>query len=336
MSSLETRQNLVKISTASHLSGIRVETLRAWDKRGQLEPIQRVGNTRYYTPDQVERMKALNVLIQSGIGYSIGELCTKSDDEIHQLVAQLHASPGLHVTPELSSTSRIVVVGWRLMDLRDTKFENDELQTVAPNIEDVETFFRYLKRLEHDGLDAAVIELPSAWDLDYIDWLRTQIDEFDHSDCHLITVSFLNDPDSFRQYQNEAKQKGVSLLDGSSDLTWETVLTEIKHALTMRNEAVGDSNVSLSASELARLAKSTHRIAGIAVADVVSLYQSVADMRGLAQRETTRQLLPNDPHATRFVEQLRSIHGELTECLTFIREATKSAPLDSALDTTIQ
>ena len=155
------------------------------------------------------------------------------------------------------------------MDLRDTKFENDELQTVAPNIEDVETFFRYLKRLEHDGLDAAVIELPSAWDLNYIDLLRTQIDEFDHSDCHLIAVSFLNDPDSFHQYQNEAKQKGVSLLDGR-DLTWETVLTEIKHALTMRNEAVGDSTISLSASELARLAKSTHRIAGIAVADVVS------------------------------------------------------------------
>ncbi len=335
MSSIETRQNLVRISTASHLSGIRVETLRAWDKRGQLEPVQRVGNTRYYTPDQVERMKALHILIQSGIGYSIGELCTKSDDEIHQLVAQLHASPGLHVTPEFSPTSRIVVVGWRLMDLRDTKFENDELQTVAPNIEDVETFFRYLKRLEHDGLDAAVIELPSAWDLSYIDLLRTQIDEFDHSDCHLIAVSFLNDPDSFHQYQNEAKQKGVSLLDGR-DLTWETVLTEIKHALTMRNEAVGDSTISLSASELARLAKSTHRIAGIAVADVVSLYQRAADMRGLAQREATRQLLPNDPHATRFVEQLRSIHGELGECLSFIRESTKHVAPNDELDTTKQ
>ena len=138
MSNIETRQNLVKISTASHLSGIRVETLRAWDKRGQLEPTQRVGNTRYYTTEQVERMKALNTLIQSGIGYTIGELCLKDDRELNQLVAQLHESPGLHVAPESAENVKIVVAGWRLAELRDTTIEEEPYKTVAPNLDDVE------------------------------------------------------------------------------------------------------------------------------------------------------------------------------------------------------
>ena len=331
MATLETRQNLVKISTASHLSGIRVETLRAWDKRGQLEPIQRVGNTRYYTTEQVERMKALNVLIQSGIGYTIGELCHKNDQELHHLVTQLHASPGLHVTPEPTENAKVVVAGWRVVDLRDTAIEDELHRTVAPNLDDVEALLKYLKRLDHAGLDIAVIELPSEWDLDYIQTLRAQIDDLNHPDCHVIAVSFLNDPTSFQQYQKEAQQKGVSLLGGAG-LTWETVLNEIKTVLAMRNQPSIASPSTLSTSELARLARSKRRVAGVAVADLVNLHQHVEDMCGLAHREASQHLTPNDNLATHLVNQLRSVHGELEQCLHFVRESTDEFVVDEELD----
>lgn len=330
MSTLEARQNLVKISTASHLSGIRVETLRAWDKRGQLAPTQRVGNTRYYTTEQVERMKALNSLIQSGIGYSIGELCVKNNDELGVLVAQLHASPGLHVTPELTDNAKVVVAGWRVVELRDIAIEDDQLRTVAPNLDDVEAFLQYLKRLDHAGLDIAIIELPSGWDLDYIHELRLQIDDLNHSDCDVIAVSFLNNPESFEQYEKEAKQEGVSLLDGDN-LTWEAVLNEVQSVLAMRNQASPShtSPSSLSARELANLARSERRMAGVAVADLVRLYQHVEDMCGLAQREASQQhLTPNDNRATRLVDQLRSVHDELGQCLLFVRETSQDAQID--------
>ena len=335
MTTLETRQSLVRISTASHMSGIRVETLRAWDKRGQLQPTQRVGNTRYYTTEQVERMKALNTLIQSGIGYTIGELCHKDNEELHQLVAQLHASPGLHVPPESTENTKVVVAGWRVVELRDTTIEEEPNKTVAPNLDDVEAFLRYLKRLDHAGLDIAIIELPSVWDLEYIHSLRAQIDELNHPDCDVIAVSFLNNPISFSQYQKEAKQKGVSLLDGD-DLTWEAVLGEIKSVLAMRNQASDASSTTLSPGELARLARSKRRVAGIAVADLVNLYQHIEDMCGLAQREAGQPLTPNDNLATHLVDQLRSVHGELAECLLLVRESTENVSIEIELDKTQQ
>lgn len=328
MSAIETRQNLVKISTASHLSGIRVETLRAWDKRGQLEPTQRVGNTRYYTTSQVERMKALNVLIQSGIGYSIGELCRKSDQDLQQLVAELHEAPGLHVAPEPATNAKVVVAGWRVMDLRDGQHEDDELQTVAPNLEDVGSFLRYLKRHDHAGVDVAIIELPPEWDMDYINTLRGQIDELNHPNCHVIAVSFLNNPSSFQQYQAEAKQKGVSLLD-SKKLTWEAVLKEATSVLAMRNDVSDVSSTTLSAAELARLARSKHRLAGVAIADIVNLYQHIADMRGLAQREAAQQLSPNNNIAKNLVDQLSSVHGELNDIIVFVQESTKNLSVEN-------
>ena len=331
MSTVETRQNLVKISTASHLSGIRVETLRAWDNRGQLQPTQRVGNTRYYTTEQVERMKALNTLIQSGIGYTIGELCRKNDNELQQLVAQLHASPGLHVTPEPIDNVKVVVAGWRVVDLRDTSIEDEAQRTVAPNLDDVEALLEYLKRLDHNGLDIAIIELPSSWNLDYIYTLRGQIDDLNHPDCHIIAVSFLNDPTSFQQYQNEATQKGVSLLGGAG-LTWEAVLKEVKSVLAMRNHASDASPSTLSAAELARLARSRQRVAGVAVADLVNLYQHIEDMCGLAQREAAQQLAPNDSLGSNLVSQLRSVNGELGQILLFVRESSGNTPSELELD----
>ena len=317
MSTLQTRENLVKITTAARLSGIRVETLRAWDNRGQLKPVQRVGNTRYYTADQVSRMTSLNTLIQSGVGYTIGELCRKNDDELQSLVSELHETSEL--TPALNkpSANRAVVVGWRLMSLRDKNLEGDDVHTIAPNIEDIEAFYDYLRRIDHDGLKTVVVELPSLWDLNLIKEFRERLDKFNQTDCHVIAVSFLNDPGSFEHYRDQAKQIGVSLLDGST-LVWQDILDEIRNNLAIRHEIL-DPESGIPPRELARLARSNQRIAGVAVADLADLYQRVYDITGLAQRETAdRQTIGEG--IEQVAEKLKDVYKELESCLDLVRE----------------
>ena len=331
MAKKNTRQNLVKISTASHRSGIRVETLRAWDNRTQLVPVQRIGNIRYYTVEQVERMKALNTLIRSGVGYAIGELCVKNDEEIQGLVADLYETPGVNVDPVTHTDSTTVVVGWRLMQLRDTSIETDEVRTFAPNIDDVEAFYEYLRRRDHDGLRMVVIELPSIWNINYINELRDKIDSFDHSDCHVIAVSFLNDPASFEQYQIDVQQKGVSLLDGS-DLTWDAVLSEIESVLLIRQETTRDAGGDISSVELARLLQANERIAGIAVADIAALYQKTADITGLAKREAARHSFDDQEIAKQINHHLQTVIGELRSCVEIVRTIPQIAMRTTQLD----
>lgn len=316
MSTTQTRQNLVKITTAARLSGIRVETLRAWDNRDQLKPVQRVGNTRYYTQEQVARMTSLNTLIQSGIGYTIGELCGKTDGEIHALVADLHQSTALPQVLDQPTSSRAVVVGWRLMLLRDKTIEDDVVRTIAPNIEDVESFYDYLRRVDHDGLKTVVVELPSVWDIKFLKDFRERVDQFNQTDCHVIAVSYLNDPVSFESYREQAEAIGMSLLDGS-DITWQRIIDEIKNNLALRHEIL-DPASRVPSSDLSRLARSSQRIAGVAVADLAHLYQTVYDMTGLAQREIAHQ--PSlDEGVQQVADKLKDVYEELESCLDLIR-----------------
>lgn len=319
MSDTLSRQNLVKISTASHRSGVRIETLRAWDNRRQVQPTRRVGNARYYTEQQVERITAMNTLIQSGLGYTIGDLCEKTDDEIHQLVADLHENPSLRAVTHSNDTPAAVIVGWRLMGLRDTALEQNSVRTIAPNLQDAEAFFEYLRRLDHDGLQMAFIELPCDWNLNYINELRDKVDALNQSDCHIVCVSFYNDPASFERYSQEAQQRGVSLLDGEK-LNWQGVLDEINNVLVMRRETVADPATLISASELARLSSSATRISGVAITDIVRLYQLAADMVGLAKREAGNDVLDGESRPHQMTQRLNTAYAELVSCVELARE----------------
>ncbi|MYD43562.1 MAG: MerR family transcriptional regulator [Gammaproteobacteria bacterium] len=334
MSDPLTRQNLVKISAASHLSGIRIETLRAWDKRGQFVPTRRVGNARYYTQAQVERMKDLNTLIQSGIGYTIGDLCEQSNSQISQLVADLHATPKFNAVIDTTDEPNAVIVGWRLMALRNPSLEKDSIRTIAPNIEDIDSFYQYLRRLDHDGLRLAVVELPATWNLNYINKMRDKVDALNQSDCHIIAVSFMNDPSSFKRYLQEAQQKGVSLLDGSN-LDWQSVLDEISSVLVMRADRHAPAAVAIPANELARLSQSTRRLGGVAIADIATLYQRTADVVGLANREAQNHPFEDKSQLDHLTHRLNTIHAELAACIDLIRDLAKE-PSSYKLDKTKQ
>ena len=316
MSNTETEQKLFKISTASRITGIRVETLRAWDKRNQLVATKRIGNTRYYSQEQVDRLIALHTLITSGIGYAIGDLSLKTTEELNELVMELHDNPQLHPAP-LKQTLKdaALIVGWRLMKLRDTDLEDDDHRTSAPNLYDLQSFYEYLQLIEHDVLQVAVVELPATWNHDLIKELREKVDALNQSDCHLIGVCYQANPDLFQQDKDFAAKMGLDLVDGRN-LTWSEVLNQIESARRSVGDSVQETAARVDRAGLFRLINSDVRITGVAVADIARLYGDLEELAGLANREIDRY--PYDRTSTALLQHLNSILNEFESCLSIV------------------
>lgn len=313
----ETEQKLVKISTAAQLSGIRVETLRAWDKRKQLIATRRIGNTRYYTQEQVKQMQSLNALIKSGVGYSIGELCSKSIAELNELVDELHSNPHLHAAPVMPNKDAALIVGWRLMQKRDTSIEDDQTRTSAPNLLDLESFYEFLQLKDNDVVKVAVIELPATWDHAMLEQIRRQVDDLNQAECELIGVCLKANPDHFEADKTSAQRHGISLVDGN-DLQWKDVLEEIKATRKIHGESVQDTSSRVDREQLFRLINSDVRVCGVAVADVARLYAELEDLAGLCSRESSRQQF--DSSAPAILAHLNSALVELESCLEIVSD----------------
>ena len=313
----ETEQKLVKISAASRLSGIRVETLRAWDKRKQLVATRRIGNTRYYSQNQVKQMQSLNLLIKSGAGYSIGDLCTKSNAELDELVGELHSNPQLHASLAMPSKDAALIVGWRLMKLRDTAIEDEQTRTSAPNLHDLEAFYEFLHLKDHDLMRVAVLELPATWDLPMLEGIRKRVDDLDQAECELIGVCLKANPDHFESDKRAAERYGITLLNGN-DLNWQDVLAAITEIRRLHGETVQETSGRVSRDHLYRLIESDSRVNGIAVADIARLYAEVEDLAGLALRESNRQIY--DSSTSAILDHLNSVLLELESCLGIVAE----------------
>ncbi|HEU4899931.1 MAG TPA: MerR family transcriptional regulator [Actinomycetota bacterium] len=64
--------SLYRIGTASRRSGLPIATLRNWELRyGLVTPIRTPGGQRLYSDDNIERLRALKVLVDQGL--SAGE-----------------------------------------------------------------------------------------------------------------------------------------------------------------------------------------------------------------------------------------------------------------------
>ena len=81
-------QDLYRIGTVASLTGISVERLRAWERRYDLSPAQKAGKTRFYSKDQLDRLKIIKHLIDQG--QPISSLATLS---MQQLQARIESQP---------------------------------------------------------------------------------------------------------------------------------------------------------------------------------------------------------------------------------------------------
>ena len=102
-------ENLYRIGTISSLTGISVERLRAWERRYDLSPAHKAGKTRYYSKEQLDRLRLIKHLIDLGQPISslaplnMSQLKARIEDqapEINKLEAVRRPSVGL-VGPNL-------------------------------------------------------------------------------------------------------------------------------------------------------------------------------------------------------------------------------------------
>ena len=89
----------------------------------------------------------------------------------------------------------------------------------------------------------------------------------------------------------------------------------MREALIFRQGGIGADALLLTTTELARLARSKHRMAGVAAKDLVELYQRAADMCGLAQRELARHQVDEQSEASHLFRQLQAIQVSIADCL---------------------
>lgn len=80
------------LRSASRLTGLSPELLRAWERRyGVVEPLRTPGGTRRYRASDLERLRLLKGAIESG--HRIGTLAGLSNEELEQLASPAEAGP---------------------------------------------------------------------------------------------------------------------------------------------------------------------------------------------------------------------------------------------------
>ena len=76
------------IQAAARISGLSAHTLRAWERRhNAVTPSRDEAGRRVYAQDQVDRLIQLSRLCQ--LGYSIGQLADKAEDELNIMLENL-------------------------------------------------------------------------------------------------------------------------------------------------------------------------------------------------------------------------------------------------------
>jgi len=88
------------ISAVSKLTGISIDTLRAWERRYQVVTPQRDQRGRLYTEADVQRLHLLNAGVEKG--HAIGRLAALGDEELQRLMTNPVALSDVAGTPKAS------------------------------------------------------------------------------------------------------------------------------------------------------------------------------------------------------------------------------------------
>ena len=85
---------LYMISIAAELAGVHPQTLRSYEQKGLVTPRRTSGNTRMYSPADIERLELINELTSEGINLAgvtrILDLQSRLDEREEE-VEDLHA-----------------------------------------------------------------------------------------------------------------------------------------------------------------------------------------------------------------------------------------------------
>lgn len=79
------------ISVASELTGVNPQTLRGYESKRLLEPFRTAGGTRRYSSNDLERVRRISVLLESGLNLEGVRQVLDLQDETASLRAELAA-----------------------------------------------------------------------------------------------------------------------------------------------------------------------------------------------------------------------------------------------------
>ena len=119
-----------RIGSVAALTGIAVERLRAWERRHGFSPAHKNGRTRFYSADQLEKLKKIKHLIDRG--QTVSSVINLSESQLHQRLTD-------QTTPTNNDSTRaggaflpkVGLVGANLLQLEQRQDSNGHLDIVA-------------------------------------------------------------------------------------------------------------------------------------------------------------------------------------------------------------
>jgi DNA-binding transcriptional MerR regulator len=122
------------IRAVSRLTGLGIDTLRAWERRHAAVTPIRDDRGRMYTDADVARLRLLRGAGQQG--HSIGRLAGLSDEELHELAQPAAmAAPAIHAARRTSPATAALVDALRRYDALDLDQEISRLAAVLRPLE---------------------------------------------------------------------------------------------------------------------------------------------------------------------------------------------------------
>jgi DNA-binding transcriptional MerR regulator len=127
------------LGSASRLTGLSPELLRAWERRHQVvEPLRTPGGTRRYRAADLERLRLLKAAVDAG--HRISELASLRNDELERLAAAPEPAPRVNLAPILAALDALDgvevqrLLGIALAALGASQFAREVAQPLAREI----------------------------------------------------------------------------------------------------------------------------------------------------------------------------------------------------------
>lgn len=113
------------IRAVAKITGLSLDTLRAWERRYRAVVPERSDRGRQYGPAQIERLLLLGQLVQKG--HAIGQIASLSDPELQNLLAQQPGQPIAEFAPLPDFLGPVLSA----IEAFDTARAGDELSRLA-------------------------------------------------------------------------------------------------------------------------------------------------------------------------------------------------------------
>jgi DNA-binding transcriptional MerR regulator len=117
------------IAAAAHLTGISLDTLRAWERRYQAVVPKRAGRGRLYSEEQIQRLVLLRRALAQG--HSIGQVATLADRQLRHMLEKNSSFAGEKPAARARASEDILIPVWRALERFDTEATHREINRLA-------------------------------------------------------------------------------------------------------------------------------------------------------------------------------------------------------------